>query len=277
MSISNKTKRSLLISLLIIIAFFLVVKNSYSKDGSPGVSTTRHDLTPGGGSTTWQYETTEVCVFCHTPHAQTNQYPLWNHTTPAVANYSMYTSTTFNMGPVSAIGATSLLCMSCHDGTVAMNVLLNAPGRGNANYGEGAGVIPKAPAVDYTKLGEVYYPQGFAGYPGPNISGSYIGSENVDDLRDEHPISFTYLPSIDANDNNFPTWNAGGYITGGITSTKYPLYGSDMRQFECSTCHDVHDTVNYTKMLNPGDPGEVFFLRVSNANSQMCRDCHQNK
>jgi hypothetical protein len=180
----------------------------------------------------------------------------------------MYTSLTFNMGAATPIGATSLLCMSCHDGTVAMNVVLNAPGRGNPN----SGVIPliTAPAT----LGEVYFPGGSAGYPGPNISGSY-GTTEVDDLRDEHPISFRYDETLDTDGNNFPARNAGGYIPGGITTTRYPLYGSDRDQFECSTCHDVHDTAIYTKQGT--FPGEVFFLRVSNTNSQMCRDCHRNK
>ena len=67
----------------------------------------------------------------------------------------------------------------------------------------------------------------------------------------------------------------GGIITGGTSGAKYPLYtnSNGENQFECSTCHDVHDTAMYATK----DSAEVFFLRTSNAESKMCRDCHVAK
>lgn len=62
----------------------------------------------------------EICKACHTPHnakAVTGAV-LWNHRV-SVATYTTYTSSTLNatMGQPSG---TSKLCLSCHDGTVAL-------------------------------------------------------------------------------------------------------------------------------------------------------------
>jgi predicted CXXCH cytochrome family protein len=62
----------------------------------------------------------EICKACHTPHngkAVTGAV-LWNHRV-TTATYTTYTSSTTNatMGQPSG---TSKLCLSCHDGTVAL-------------------------------------------------------------------------------------------------------------------------------------------------------------
>src|SRR5690606_21340263 len=63
-----------------------------------------------------------ICIFCHTPHnADTTvvDAPLWNH---AVTNktFQLYNSPTFDAVPGQPQGA-SRLCLSCHDGTVAVD------------------------------------------------------------------------------------------------------------------------------------------------------------
>lgn len=257
-------KKSFLLILLIFAVFTLSLTNkSFSGTEDPGVSQTRHDLSMAGGGM-WTYDTTEVCVFCHTPHVgQGTVYPLWNRDL-SPATFSMYTSPTFNMTP-NAIGSPSTLCMSCHDGNMAMNVVVNSPGRGTT------GSIPDG-GVD-TELSDIYYPGSPFGIL-PNISGNYpLGNPN--NLADDHPISFTYNPNDDQQGNNFPDIGGDGKITGAATTTKYPLYSNSngSNQFECSTCHDVHDTAIYVTK----DVSEVFFLRTSNAESRMCRDCHVAK
>jgi predicted CXXCH cytochrome family protein len=62
----------------------------------------------------------EICKACHTPHnakAVTGAV-LWNHRV-SVATYTTYTSSTMN-ATMGQPDGTSKLCLSCHDGTVAL-------------------------------------------------------------------------------------------------------------------------------------------------------------
>jgi predicted CXXCH cytochrome family protein len=64
----------------------------------------------------------EICIVCHTPHnanTSVSDAPLWNHTLSATATYTMYTSSTLNSTAGQPDGS-SKLCLSCHDGTVAL-------------------------------------------------------------------------------------------------------------------------------------------------------------
>lgn len=61
----------------------------------------------------------QICVVCHTPHSATVNYPLWNHEL-TTATYSLYTSPTMDEA-VEQPGFQSKLCLSCHDGTVAVD------------------------------------------------------------------------------------------------------------------------------------------------------------
>jgi hypothetical protein len=79
-----------------------------------------------------------LCNFCHIAHKTTAvTYPanvgpyLWNHTLSTVTTYGVYSSTTFNsystdiadLGPLNTSTniTVSNLCLSCHDGTVAVD------------------------------------------------------------------------------------------------------------------------------------------------------------
>jgi predicted CXXCH cytochrome family protein len=71
----------------------------------------------------WNF-TGEICQPCHTPHNAdlgSAGTPLWNHQVTS-ATFDLYSSPTFDgsssMGQPSG---TSKLCLSCHDGTVALD------------------------------------------------------------------------------------------------------------------------------------------------------------
>lgn len=195
------------------------------------VAGTPHDLAP------------EPCAMCHTPHSGTGDYPLWNRY-QASQVYTMYESPTFDMvtGRADQPQAPSSLCLVCHNGV--FSELVNYPG------------------------------------PCSNPDAAYDiivqGCADLDlDLTDDHPLSFTYDPTLDVDGNDFPTAIIKGskgrkFIPGPYTSTDYPLYGENYDQFECSTCHSVHNTVAY-----PGQGDyQVYFLRADNSGSLMCQDCH---
>ncbi len=62
-----------------------------------------------------------TCVACHTPHgaSSVSGAPLWNHATTA-STFSTYSSATLD-ATVGQPGTISTLCLSCHDGTVAID------------------------------------------------------------------------------------------------------------------------------------------------------------
>jgi predicted CXXCH cytochrome family protein len=105
--------------------------------------------------------TNEICVVCHTPHnsnISVSNAPLWNHTLTN-SSFQLYTSATFN-GTSGQPDGSSKLCLSCHDGSVALE-----------NFGG-------------TTTGTHFATTGLLGT----------------DLRDDHPISFLYDAALATTD-----------------------------------------------------------------------------
>ena len=78
-----------------------------------GIASSRHNL----GSFSMHIGangSTEICVFCHTPHhtnTANNLKPMWNRGTSAPTSFTAYSETI--AGPTGAsIGSTSLACLS---------------------------------------------------------------------------------------------------------------------------------------------------------------------
>jgi hypothetical protein len=78
-----------------------------------------HDLSPGGQSPL-QGGALPPCQYCHAPHSGNSKGPLWAQTYSS-STYSLYRSTTTKTQTMEQppIGASSSLCLSCHDGTIA--------------------------------------------------------------------------------------------------------------------------------------------------------------
>jgi len=127
--------------------------------GSP---TNKHNLSTTGPGPVKATTVTEICVFCHTPHNANPAVPLWNQAMSG-ATYQPYASSTL-AATVGQPTGSSKLCLSCHDGTVAIGNTIN--------NGQIAALGLNA-ARQLT---------------GPSLLGS--------DLRDDHPISF--VPVTDA-------------------------------------------------------------------------------
>ena len=82
----------------------------------------------------------EICLPCHTPHnadTTVTDAPLWNHQL-TTATFTLYSSPTMDSTPEQPRGA-SKICLSCHDGTIAMDSYGNNSGvnfiTGDANLG----------------------------------------------------------------------------------------------------------------------------------------------
>lgn len=251
-----------------------------------GISDSRHNLgsaapttnnrVTGSGGTTGG--TAEICVFCHTPHGSntTVKAPLWNknivNTASSYTNYNSSNSLTFDATPAGP-GPVSLACLSCHDGTQAMDNIINAPGYGG-NSANGGGTSGRS----YT------WTTGSNAITSPSADG-FMGNGILNlgtDLSNDHPVGMNYAACADAQspvtltgclDQDFR--NADGTSTtryfieagtgnGSFEKTDLPLYGggTGINRVECATCHDPHNTDNGT------------FLRISNAGSTLCLTCH---
>ena len=89
-----------------------------------GITGTIHDFTAGGhfGATV----AVGQCTFCHTPHGALSTSLLWNHTLSG-QTYSWDTTATMAGTPFPTFadmtwGGPTAKCLSCHDGTVAVQL-----------------------------------------------------------------------------------------------------------------------------------------------------------
>jgi|SRR3989344_4352626 len=90
------------------------------------VQGSKHDFTStGSGPITTQ---TELCSACHVPHNPKVNVPLWSHELTVKqfelynenAEYAGGNSAAYDSSPTNLTGEKSRLCLSCHDGTVAV-------------------------------------------------------------------------------------------------------------------------------------------------------------
>jgi predicted CXXCH cytochrome family protein len=81
--------------------------------GGPGLIGSKHDFAAFGWSGS------EICKPCHTPHGAQPVGPLWNHQLSQGTTYALYQSETLIATPEQP-GPPSKLCLSCHDGVVAL-------------------------------------------------------------------------------------------------------------------------------------------------------------
>lgn len=149
-----------------------------------------------------------ICIACHTPHNGDQTVaaaPLWNHEITQ-ATFTMYARGSLDGVITGQPEGVTLLCLSCHDGTVAID--------------------------------------SFGGANGTTFIGgnALIGT----DLSNDHPISITYDATTAATDGGLVnpettnvTVGAGGDRTRTGTISTVMLENGTV---QCSSCHDVHNT-----------------------------------
>lgn len=188
-----------------------------------------------------------ICVYCHTPHGGSLDAPLWNRkqSPSATSGYQMYTSETLSLAnaAVTTVNSQSLICLSCHDGSLAIGDGMIKNGGTNASN-----------LINFNQVVET--PQ--TGGPGSRVGASLADINSLTDLRDDHPISVSYT---DAN-------TAKGLEFKDTVPAELLLFGSKAT-VECATCHDPH--VDYNRV---GQEQYAPFLAMSNDGSAMCLACH---
>lgn len=177
------------------------------------ITGSKHDFSGAAWNTSGK-----ICLPCHTPHHTTDTTaPLWNHET-TVATFQQYASTTMD-ATVGQPDGESMACLSCHDGTVALD--------------------------------------SFGGNTGTTL---ITGNALVDvDLRNDHPVSFTYDPALATTDGSLhnPATTDSGL---GLQIDDDMLFSGKM---QCASCHDVHNST-----------GLAGLLVKTNDGSDLCLTCH---
>ena len=93
-------------------------------DAQTNIANTVHNLTPQGPGKIREKVQSGVCVYCHTPHNARPSRALWNRDLPAVT-YRLYKSSTMEAALSQPTGS-SRLCLSCHDGVIALGKVRDA-------------------------------------------------------------------------------------------------------------------------------------------------------
>ena len=150
-------RRALLVLVATCAAAFTAVVDAQVDVAAP---TNKHNLSITGPGPVKAQAETEICIFCHTPHNANPAVPLWNHSMSVGVSYQPYTSTTLRAAVGLPTGSTKL-CLSCHDGTVAIGSTINNGAKAMIGV-DGAG----------------------------RLTGSSVLGV---DLRDDHPVSFAPL------------------------------------------------------------------------------------
>ena len=174
-----------------------------------GITGTPHDLTTNAWAITDQ-----KCIFCHTPHnAKTTQLiPLWNHGA-TTTTFTLYQNTGTLNATMGQPAGTSKACLSCHDGTVALD-----------SYGTSAGTaITKLAAGDIHNLGT--------------------------SLADDHPISFLYdVALVTADKGGLISPVSASFVDG---ASKIPLFAGMMECASCHNVHD-NTNGSFLRVSNTG-------------------------
>ncbi len=98
----------------------LFVGSAFADDS---IVNSKHDLSLVGPGPVRATAESQICIFCHTPHNASPAAPLWNRANPQT-HYRVYRSSTTD-ARVDQPGGPSKLCLSCHDGSIALGEVLN--------------------------------------------------------------------------------------------------------------------------------------------------------
>ena len=211
----KKTNITLLLAVLLSLGF--AVSSFAAVVGS------LHDMTRRGSLQ--QTVDAQVCVYCHSPHVDdiaviADYNPLWNATVQTSTTFVPYgannRSFTFDGVVSDPLVGPSRLCMSCHDGSIALDSAL--PGSSGITIG----------------------------------ANFQVG--NGSSLASDHPVGFDYIAvggsGIGAGTGGTDLEiNGAGSPYAGATIADFLFSSAAGEMMTCATCHDVHDNANGSFLL----------------------------
>ncbi|MBL8535246.1 MAG: hypothetical protein JNL33_15470 [Betaproteobacteria bacterium] len=244
-------------------------------DRTANISATRHNLSVSGPGTTKSDGTTEVCVFCHTPHGASSApaAPLWNRALSG-QTYTVYESSSLDAQTIAGQlldqpAGSSKLCLSCHDGTLAIGSVNVLGGQQSASLNvSGTGPGGTMP-------------------PGSGTATGFTRNLGTD-LSNDHPLSITYDGALANADGELRPPATAAHIGLRAPGAKFPVPLEPtgplgQAQVQCGTCHDPH-------LHDPAAEASIKFLRLerfqvspplagsfSAAQDIVCLACHDKK
>lgn len=222
--------------------------HDFSSSGSAGAYSTMGIATFVWGGQTNTYQ--NPCQVCHIPHKAADysvaNAPLWNHATATNAatkyiTYDQAGSATFNALGLGALTlGSSVACLSCHDGSIAVN-----QSYGKTSFNGNGGVGTNAPSFAI----EAFNP----------ATGKYDGTGNS--LTHMHPIGVSYSAAANADPDIVPAPAVGN------KTTFSRMLKGPLQTVECASCHDIHRTIGASATVSHE-------LIVDLNNAQLCLTCH---
>lgn len=242
-----------------------------------------HNLAAGGPGPVTSIES-RPCVLCHISHkGYTDTTLLWNHQKTSAA-FTSYQSPTLNASPGNPAAGPSKLCLSCHDGTVALGQtvalgVVQTSGVMGSNAVTGVdfgrhhpvGIRPVDDGQIYTGLSQT---PAVSADPSVRLRSNLIEcvtchdphSENIDATRGRFLVRSNQASALCLACHD-PSRIAPNYLNGwtgsahqSAANTKSELYGT-VAANACQSCHLPH---------NPAKA--VPLLRAAEENA--CSGCH---
>jgi hypothetical protein len=243
-----------------------------------------------------------ACSYCHTPHRSVaSNTPLWNQTL-STSNYTFYNSPTAqNAATQPVLGATSLLCLSCHDGTVAVGQTV-AHGQLKMSTNTFSGVLGtkldtshpfslQLPIKDAANLVSTLAASGTTKDSAVKlvkgniecntcheVHNQYIDRKSPEFLVRDNSSGKLCLAchevaprTVNGHSNSLSTWTGSIHATSTVqVAPKAGLGGyTTVAEFACANCHAQH---------NANGPGLLAKSNLGIANvdstSQPCLTCH---
>jgi hypothetical protein len=240
---------------------------------------------------TGEFGTTQICVFCHTPHhsrQDTDVGPLWNKGNVA-DTYLAYQAPPGGVdetlgGTPTDVSGSSLTCLGCHDGITTFDSIINRPGSGSNTNGSatnfnwtwsmwalgGGGGDPKQgfdhfrndndcaachPQATGDRL-NIGMGQGYA----PTYSGA-TPNGGVSDMSNDHPIGVAY--STDGRASLRPM---------STTIVSIDMYNVKSLDAAYATTYGRSD--NYWSVFGYINNGAVISDLLRGDNKVECASCH---
>ncbi len=235
-----------------------------------GIVNSAHDFQTNTAPLYFTGGSVRLCSYCHTAHHAPSTLGLWNRDTAKVNNTAFSgDTTTTSAGTTLPQDAASLRfptkqCLSCHDGSTAINETWNAGGFGAlGNTANGNTSI----VTQGTTSG------GAIGFFLNNTSTALFTS-----LAGTHPVSTDYRSSkVVAAE--YGTVVQAGCVAGIANCTSAGTHAAKVfvnaasstgYSVECASCHDPHYGPG---AVGQGTAGSAIFLRY-NAGMSICLSCH---
>ncbi len=289
----------------------------FAGSATAGITATKHYLGAGGTGSVNRVaagDTGEICIFCHTPHggdigtvANPVAVPLWNKrlSTAVYQTYDDLGTSTLDAG-ITSIGSVSLACLTCHDGTQALDNIINDSGSGGYDRTGGG-----TNGLAYTWTSDDNSIDTATGIFRDSVDD---GGSNIfeigTDLRNDHPVSVQYagggyragntagpgrdtdfnaasfdgtggkntwwvdnatmaLAGTESTDGVLDKWDFKLYTRRDNSGGKFATGGVDEPFVECGSCHDPHLETTTFLRIDPAVNGGA-----SNNGSKICLTCH---